>query len=437
MIDFDQFWAEAGCAPGLSKEETEAQLRQMAAFFGQFGSGTPGPSAFPGLSPGPGVTAEQLDAWDHEHGVRLPDILRHALQRQDGGYLRDNRFRIFSLAEMAPPDEGFWEWTSYKEEEIPDRRLVIRFAEEEEFGGQYFLNYNGQGPQQEPSVFVYHHDPGDLDRCAKSVTKFLARKLEASDTPLAQSAGTGDLETITEETIDLSAVLGPSAVLEQTLARQAGALVLLTHEKTTEGERYTRTTLPEPLDTSAFGAGAIAGLRPAPTPTFALHLQPRDTQGVVQVESQRTRDGRWKNSTLRGAPIYVHFESTDRGRLEALRRLLLGKEAAARAQARQDQQDLLQQKLTTLSPEEMHAATMHIFLQMQQQFGGGRPAGMPPPADIPPEMGVLSELINEKLREAMRRSQEILAKHPVNPEVLRLLGEMMKMTGEEGAGEGE
>jgi hypothetical protein len=426
MIDFDRFWAEAGCLPGLSKDETEAQLQQMAAYFGQLGSGTPDLTSVPGLNPGPGVTAEQLDAWEHENGVRLPDVLRQALQRQDGGFVRDSQFRILPLAEIAVPDEEFWEWASYKEEEVPDRRLVFRFAWNDEFGGSYHLNYNAQGPQQEPSVLVHHHDPGDLDRCAKSVTKFLARMLETSDTPLAQASGTGNLETITQETIDLSAVLGPHAVLEQTLGRHAGALVLLTHEKTSEGERYTRTTLPEPLAGNAFQAGAIASLRPAPTATYALHLQPQDTRGIVQVESQRTRDGRWKNSTLRGAPSYVHFESTDRGRLEALRRLLLGKEAAARAQAQQDQQDLLQQKLTALSPEEKHAAAMQMFLQMQQQFGGGPAMGAASPADLPPEVAALSELMNEKLREAMRRSQEIMARHPVDPEVLRLLGEMMK-----------
>jgi hypothetical protein len=436
MIDFDRFWAEAGCLPGLGKEETEAQLRQMAAYFGQFGSGSPDLTGVPGLNPGAGVTGERLDTWEHENGVRLPDVLRQALQRQDGGYLRDSQFRILPLAEIAVPDEEFWEWASCKEEEVPDRRLVFRFAWNDEFGGSYYLNYNAQGPEQEPSVLVHYNDPGDLDRCAKSVTKFLARMLETSDTPLARSSGTLDLETITQETIDLSALLGPSAVLEQTLARQGGALILLTHEKTSAGERYTRTTLPEPLAGNAFHAGAIASLRPAPTATYALLLQPLDTKGVVQVESQRTRDGRWKNSTLRGAPSYVHFESTDRGRLETLRRLLLGKETAARAQARQDQQDLLQQKLTTLSPEEKHAAAMHMFLQMQEQFGG-QPAGAPPSAEFPSEVAALSELMNEKLRQAMDRAREIVAGQRVDPELLRLLGEMMKPPGDAGEGEGE
>src|SRR5262249_20372714 len=159
----------------------------------------------------------------------------------------------------------------------------------------YFLNYNAQGPQQEPSVLVHHHDPGDLNRCAKSVTKFLARLLETSDTPLARPSATE--ETITQETIDLSGLFGGSAALEQTLSRQEGPLVLLTHERTPSGERIPRPTLPEPLATDAFNAGAITSHRPPPTPTFVLHLQPRNIEGIVHVESERTRDGRWKNST--------------------------------------------------------------------------------------------------------------------------------------------
>jgi hypothetical protein len=455
MLDFDTFWAEAGCLPGLSREQTEDQLRQMAAYFGQFVSGTPDLSDSPGLNPGPGLTAEQLDAWEQENGVRLPDALRHALQRQDGGYLRDNRFRIYSLAEFRRPDEEFWEWAGYKEEEIPERQLVFGFAENDEFGGRYFLNFNAEGPQAEPSVFVHHHDPGDLDRCAKSLTKFLARMLESSETPLAAVPGTGSQETITQETIDRAALFGKSAALEQTLARPGGALVLLTHEMTPAGERYTRTTLPEPFDEGAFNAGAIVSHRPAPTATFALHLQPRNTEGIVQVESQQVSNGRWKNTTQKGVPIYVHFESADRVRLETLRRLLFGKEGAARAQTRQDKQDQLQEKLASLTPEENYAAAMQmfsqtqeLFLKMQEQLGGLPPAESPNPQDKPPtvetlaalvdeklreamrpdmpaEVAALAKLVNEKFRETMRRSREIMAQHPVDPEVLRLLKENM------------
>jgi hypothetical protein len=425
MIDFDNFWAETGCLPGLTREETEDQLQQMAAHFAQLGSGTPDLSDIPGIYPGPGVTEEQLAAWDGEHGVRLPDVLRHALQRQDGGYLRDHRFRIYSLAEMAAPNEEFWEWACYKEEEIPDRRLVICFAENDEIGGRYFLNFNAQGPQQEPSVFVHHHDPGDLDRCAKSVTKFFARMLESSDTPLAQAGGTGSLETITQETYNLSFPNGWSLSLEQTLGRQAGALVLWTHETTPEGERYTRTTLPEPLDSQASHLGALGTYPPPPTPTFTLHLQPRDPSGIVHVESQRTSNGRWKNTTQRGGPLFVQFKTTDRGRLETLRRLLFGEEAATRAQNYQDKFEQLQQKWATLSPKEMQAAGMQMFLQMREQFGGQHSAQSPDPPELPPELAALSELVKAKMDDVMKRARDIVANQPVDPEVLRLLQEAM------------
>src|SRR5439155_9518911 len=84
MIDFDRFWSEPGCAPGMTKEETEAYLRQQVG-------GIPLEALAPqgALDPGPGVTSEEIDAWEQEHGVRLPDVLRQALARQNGGYVRD------------------------------------------------------------------------------------------------------------------------------------------------------------------------------------------------------------------------------------------------------------------------------------------------------------------------------------------------------------
>jgi hypothetical protein len=44
-------------------------------------------------------------------------------------------------------------------------------------------------------------------------------------------------------------------------------------------------------------------------------------------KSQRTADGHWKNSKSRGAPICAQFESSDRARLQALRRDLFGDQA--------------------------------------------------------------------------------------------------------------
>jgi len=89
----------------MSKEETEAYLKRAQEM-----SGMPLAALVPegALDPGAGVTAEEITAWEQEHGVRLPDVLRQALARQNGGYVRDSQFRVWPLEEIVPPDDEFW-----------------------------------------------------------------------------------------------------------------------------------------------------------------------------------------------------------------------------------------------------------------------------------------------------------------------------------------
>src|SRR5258708_2545973 len=129
MIDFDRFWAEPGILPGMSAMESQAVLQETA-----YGL------ADEALFPGPGVTAQQVEDWERAQGVRLPDVLRQALGRQTGGYVRDSHVRVLPLAEIGRPDEELWEDASYDEEEVPDRGLVLQFGSEDEFGGRYYLN---------------------------------------------------------------------------------------------------------------------------------------------------------------------------------------------------------------------------------------------------------------------------------------------------------
>ena len=422
MIDFNQFWAEPGCAPGMSKEGTEAYLEQKMG-------GMPLAALVPEgmFEPGPGVTAEEIAAWEQERGVRLPDVLRQALARQNGGYVRDNQFRVFPLEEMIPPDDEFWEYATYEEKEVPDRELVIQFGEDE-FGGICHLNY-AQGPQQEPSVYVYHSDPGDLDKCSDSVERFLGNMLQTAEAPSVNWSETASLEVIARERIDLLGLRAMDAESEQILGRQGGALLLFTHERTPGLERFTKTTLPEPL---VQDAAMIMPFRPDPICTFGLMLQPREPDGIVAHESVRTRDGRWKNSTSRGVPVCVHFESHDRTRLEALRRTLFGEKAADRAVAREKSQEELQQRMAAHSPEEQQAAGMSMFQQLRQRmFPGGRPK----PEDMPPELAAIQELMQKRLAEIEKRMKEKTGGRPVNPEIQRLLGEMMGPAGEDSEGE--
>ncbi|HJT76362.1 MAG TPA: SMI1/KNR4 family protein, partial [Gemmataceae bacterium] len=381
MIDFERFWAEQGALPGMTEAETLQYLEQMAPWARQ--QGVPPEAMFPdGLYPGAGVTDEQVTAWEAERGVRLPEVLREALRRQGGGYVRDSHVRVLPLARMCPGDRDLWEWVDSSEEDVTNRELVLRFAEEEEFGGAYFLNYNTRGPQGEPSVLIHYSDPGTLGSVAESVTKFFGRLLRTTDAPKVDWSETESLEILARETLDLSAIHGGPATCEQVLCRQEGALVVLVHEQAPKEEKFTRTTLPLPLQKGGFGVASIRPHRPAPVRTFGLHLQPQNTEGIVEVESQRTRDGKWKNSTLRGAPIYVLFESTDKARLETLQRKLFGAEGADHARAEDERQEQFQQRMAALSPAEQQATMMQLFLQTRERFID--PAGLPP--DAPPEL---------------------------------------------------
>src|SRR6516165_8043315 len=128
MIDFDQFWAEPGCLPGISKEQSEAYLRQLVDQYGP-GAAAFDPTVDSMLHPGPGLTKEQIVAWESEHGVQLPEVLREAYARQNGGFVYDTHLRILPLEEIANPDDEFWQWASCEEDEVPDRSLIFRFAE--------------------------------------------------------------------------------------------------------------------------------------------------------------------------------------------------------------------------------------------------------------------------------------------------------------------
>jgi hypothetical protein len=433
MIDFTRFWAEAGCAPGLNREETEALLRQLAERYGQ-PSGSPVSfdsytELAPGMSPGAGITADRAAEWEGTHGVVLPVVLRQALAVQDGGYMRDTHFRILPLDEIDIPDDEFWEYASYEEGEIADRKLIFHFAWDEEVSGSYYLNYNAQGPEKEPSVYVHHHDPGDLDRCAKSVTRFFERMLDASEQPAVQWSEAQTLAIIAQESLDLSALYGGNYSLEQILARQGENLVFFTHVRDPNGEHFVRTTLPLPLeDGAAMGLVSIRPHRPGPGGTYSLYLQPRAVavEGIVEVRSQKTSDGRWKNSTTRGAPICVMFESRDRSRLESLQEQLLGAEAAQRARASDQRQQDFQRKMKSLSSEGQHAARMQMLLKAMEQLGGPAPANAPPPSGIPPELADAAALIQERMLEVLKRAQETASKQPLNPEMLKLLEEMMR-----------
>jgi hypothetical protein len=406
----------------MGREESEEYMAQMQAMFQAQGAQVMGPSSEESAQdPGPGVTQEQIDTWERERGVRLPDVLRQALSRQNGGYVYDTQISVLPLAKISCPDEEFWEFASYEEEDAPDHQLVLQFGSDEEFDASFFLNFNARGPKDEPSVLVYHGDPGDLARHTDSVTKFFDRKLKTFDAPSVDWSETASQDVLARETIDLSGMYaGKAAEREQVLVRQSGAYVIYCHEKTPEGERLTKTTLPEPLEQSDHGPGMIQ--RQLAQGKHELHLQPRNFDGIVELRSERTREGRWKNYTTRGAPICVLFESHDRGRLEALQRTLFGDKAAKRALAQEQRKEELQERLEALTPEEHQAAAMTMFDQMKERlFPGGRPKV----ENLPTELAAIQKVLDQKMHEIEQRVKEKMRDHPVDPKISRLYGEII------------
>jgi hypothetical protein len=398
MIDFDRFWMDRP-DPYADENDDEAEVP-------------------------PGVTAEEICDWEEEHGVTLPEPIRTALGRRNGGAVRNTTTEILPLDQIVPVDDDFWEWAEIDEDEAPDRGLMFVFGNETQSGGTFLMNFNARGPGGEPSVYIDYHGEGS-HQVNEMIGGFFEAMLASSaepgvDWPEAEASR----DVLARETIDLSALYdGSPASEDQILAREGEALVLFTRERSPEGEALTRTRLPLPLDASW---AEIRPLRPDPIGTFALHLQPAESAGIVEVRSETNDDGRWKDTTSHGVPIYVKFESTDRERLRALRSQLLGDEGAARAQAKQDRQAAFQETLESLSPEQRSAALMQAALNMGAVGGPlGDLAGMPP------ELAEAAEAMRRRLAEMTEQIRNKAAANPPDAETIRRIEGYLRDPGAE------
>jgi hypothetical protein len=159
---------------------------------------------------------------------------------------------------------------------------------------------------------------------AKPVAKSLSDLVAGSPAPAVDWSETGRLDVVLlQDKVNWWGRLRREVVL----GRLAGALVLYTHDADSDGETYTKTTLPEPLNPwFAF----IFRYPPFVRVPYFLHLTPRDPSGVISVESTRNRDRSWENRVDNGVPVSVDVESDNKHRLKALRKALLGDTAAAK-----------------------------------------------------------------------------------------------------------
>jgi SMI1/KNR4 family protein SUKH-1 len=347
MIDPKHFWSEP------SDEIPAEMMQHIRVSYERFGKTLPG---------GPGVTEQEIADWERNHRVQLPELLANVLRIQNGGAVRDTNIFIEALPDIAPVAEHFWEWADI-EEEFASRALVFSFAHDD-MAGQYLLNYNACGPRGEPSVYLFWANDMSCEKKADSVEECFAKELgleeETDETPEPRRirpiatkgepsvygprpsrpcvhwSETDELEALFRENLDLTHHdRGVPATCEHVLCRKDEMLVFFEHmDVRGQEESYTRTALPLPLVAEgALGAGVIAPLDAARPSIWTLHLQPRDSNGIVSHDARMKSGGRWKNETCNGAPIYVQLWSADRTKLEQLRLKLLGAEAVDRVRA--------------------------------------------------------------------------------------------------------
>ena len=404
MIDFERFWLDGDRDYDECEEEECIDEDEMAAE-------TP-----------PGVSEKQIAAWEKRHGIKLPELLRKALAIRNGGSVRNTSLNILPLEQLAPVDEDFWEWTEIDDDEAPNHNLMFVFGDESETGATLLMNFNAGGPEGEPSIYFDHHGESTY-LVNETLSGFFKANLASAGAPSVDWSETERLPIVACETIDLSPIFGKSASSEQVLARKGTALVLFTRDRSPQGEKLARTTLPLPLDSSW---ADISPRRPAPIGTYGLHLQPEESDDIVEQQSETNDDGRWKNSTNRGVPIYVMFESTDRGKLEALRKELFGAEGAARAQAKQDQQAELEERLNALAPEQRTATMLQAALAMKEQMDREFAAEMGDMSGMPPEFAKMAEIMQKKMQQMVQQAQQKIAASPPDPETVRQIKGLMR-----------
>jgi hypothetical protein len=390
MINFERFWLQ-----GNGPYEDEATEFDEAP---------------------PGVTAEEIRAWEDERGVTLPEPLRTALGLRNGGYVRNTGVEILPLGEMVPVDDDFWDHTELDEDEAEDRSLLFVFGSDMN-GGTLLMNFNAQGPEGPPSVYVDYHGES-TDRLDDAIGDFFEGALRSDDAPSVDwSEAEASTDVIARETIDYAHVYGGKpASEEQVLVRKGAALVLFTRRRSPLGESLTRTELPLPLDAEQSQIRPFGG---ASTSAFALHLQPLETSGIVETTSETTEDGRWKNSTSYGVPIYAPFRSTDQGRLEALREPLFGAEDAARARAAQIGEAAFLEALDRVPPDQRAAEMMQAWQAMKAELDRQFAAKFDDLGPPPPEVADALTAIERIQKEMLERAKKPNPMNILDPETLR------------------
>ena len=267
-----------------------------------------------------GVGEGRLSDWEVRQGVRLPAILRLGYAKQDGGRVRHTDIELHPLDEIRRADKDFWRFEEIAPEQARDQSLVFVLGEGASLGGEYLLNFNANGPGGEPSLYVFFNDGTGATLVGKNVEDYLREQLVVGSTPgIDWEASIESIEVLAREDFDLGFPGGGR--VEQVLGRRDGGLVLLVRQLYRKKYEITSTFLPLPLNPTM---ATITPKRPAPKSTFALTLYPTEADEILHEGAKQLKDGRWKNTTMEGVPVYVDFEAAAKAPLERLRVLLFG-----------------------------------------------------------------------------------------------------------------
>lgn len=374
----------------------------------------------------PGIEKQDLLAWQRRQGVLLPRVLRAVLHRQNGGLVRNSTLRILPLDEMVPMDEEFWEYADHDEESIRDRDQVLMFARDDNGEPIYLMNFNAYGPHGEPTVHHFFGDGGEITDEAKTPLRFFTALTAVADGPALDWDETTRVDPVLhQEKIDLGlAHGGQPAFAEVVFGRLDGSLVLYTHEQTPNSDTFTKTTIPEQLDKSA---ASIDAYRPKPIKTHTLHVEPKDSEGIVSITSERMGDEGWKNTTDHGVPVYVAIESRSKETLQTLRETLFGKKMAKKAEQQERTQEEMMERFEALTDEQKQAAASAMTLRMLENSELGDLDI--DEADLPPELRHIGTNMKKMAEGIKKKAQDSQRSNPADDEaaaVADLMAQMMR-----------
>ena len=269
----------------------------------------------------PGVTLEQLDKWQSSTGVKLPQFLCEALLVQNGGKIRYSEVEIHPLQKFTIPDEDFWEFAETDGFKRSER--CFEFAVDTQDGRPfYLLRFRAKGA---PTVH-HHYNDGSVYETAATIEGFLKDLVLVDAKPAVDWSEIKSLDEVVFHEKTTTKQGRSKTTVECVVGRRGGKLFHYRHEISEEEEIYVKERFSEPLDADE------AHIQSYPIgPVYGLMLRSKKRNGTLEVQSHRMADGTWKNGDSGDASTDV--QSADRERLVQLRRQLLGKKGAAKAEA--------------------------------------------------------------------------------------------------------